>query len=132
VGMEGGPDPLCRGCFPWDRQCWDAELHEWTRRCIALRHAHPALRTGAYRSLLGRSTINVYAYARWNDAERLVIALNNRDLTRTMDLPLGDVPVPDGSDLRDLLSGETYRARGGRVEGVRLPRRGGVVLHQVE
>ena len=131
IGMEGGGDPHCRGCFPWDQSCWDVDLLEWTRRCIALRQAHPALRTGQYRSLMARSTINLYAYARWNGDERLVMALNNRDVTRTLDLLLAGVPIPDGAELRDLLSGETYRVRAGRVEGVRVPKRGGVVLlHQ--
>jgi hypothetical protein len=35
------------------------------------------------------------------------------------------------NEMRDLLSGEVYRVRAGRVEGVRIPRRGGVVLHQL-
>lgn len=130
VGMEGGPDPLCRACFPWDRSLWEHSLFEWTRRCIALRREHPALRTGHYRSLLARSTVNIYAYARWDAQERFVLALNNRDLTRTLDLPLADVPIPDGSTLRDLLSGETYLVHAGRVERVRVPRRGAIVLHQ--
>ncbi|MBK9714469.1 MAG: DUF3459 domain-containing protein [Kouleothrix sp.] len=130
IGMAGGPDPLCRACFPWDRAAWDADLLEWTRRCIALRREHPALRTGEYRSLLARSTVNVYAYARWDAGEQLVLALNNRDMTRTLDLPLDGTPIPDGVELRDLLSGEIYRTRAGHVERVRVPRRGGVVLHR--
>jgi cyclomaltodextrinase / maltogenic alpha-amylase / neopullulanase len=130
IGMEGGGDPHSRACFPWDQSRWDPELLEWARRCIALRHAHPALRTGHYRSLLARSTINVYAYARWDDHEQLVVALNNRDLTRTLDLALAGVPIPDGAELRDLLSGEAYRVRAGRVEHLRVPKRGGVVLHR--
>jgi glycosidase len=128
--MDGGPDPFCRGCFPWDQSRWDIETFQWTRRCIAMRHDHPALRTGEYRSLLARSTVNVYAYARWNKDEQLVLALNNLDTTRTLDIPLADTPVPDNVELQDLLSGETYPTRGRRVERVRVPRRGSVVLHR--
>jgi hypothetical protein len=106
------------------------ELLEWTRRCIKLRHEHPALRAGQYRSLLARSTVNVYAFARWDEGERLVVALNNRAAPGTLDLPLGAAPIPNHSEMRDLLSGEVYRVRASRVEGVRIPRRGGVVLHQ--
>jgi cyclomaltodextrinase len=130
VGVDGGPDPLCRACFPWDQSAWDAELFEWTRRCIAMRREHSALRTGEYQSLLARSTVNVYAYARWDDCEQFVMALNNRDITRTLDLPLAGTPIPDNMELCDLLSGEVYRTRGGRVERVRVPRRGGVVLYR--
>jgi cyclomaltodextrinase len=130
VGLDGGPDPLCRACFPWNRAAWDTELYEWTRRCIAMRHEHPALRTGEYQSLLARSTVNIYAYARWDAREQLVLALNNRDVTRTLDLPLAGTPIPDAVQLRDLLSGELYRTRGRRIERVRVPKRGGVVLHR--
>ncbi|HEX9441118.1 MAG TPA: glycoside hydrolase family 13 protein [Roseiflexaceae bacterium] len=130
VGMEGGPDPLCRGCFPWNEAAWDAEELEWTRSCIAMRHAHPALRTGEYQSILARSTVNVYAFARWDEREQLVVALNNRDLTRTLDLPLASTPIPDGVKVCDLLTGEIYHTRAGRVERVRVPRRGGVVLQR--
>ena len=130
VGMDGGPDPFCRGCFPWDQSRWDMQIFQWTRRCIAMRREHPALRTGEYRSLLARSTVNIYAYARWNNDEQLVLAINNLDTTRTLDIPLADSPVPDSVELHDLLSGETYRTRGGRIERVRVPRRGSVVLHR--
>ena len=130
IGMEGGGDPDCRGCFPWDRDRWEVELLEWTRGCIRLRHEHPALRAGEYRSLLARSTVNIYAFARWDDSERLVVALNNRTAPGTLDLPLAGAPIPGHSKMRDLLSGEVYRVHAGRVEGVRIPRRGGVVLHQ--
>jgi glycosidase len=130
IGMQGGGDPLCRGCFPWDRDRWEVALLEWTRRCIRLRQDHPALRAGQYRSLLARSTVNVYAFARWDARERLVIALNNRAAPGTLDLPLADIPIPNYSEMRDLLSGEAYRVRAGRVEGVRVPGRAGVVLHQ--
>ncbi|HWQ11535.1 MAG TPA: glycoside hydrolase family 13 protein [Roseiflexaceae bacterium] len=128
VGMLGGPDPLCRGCFPWDEARWDHEMLAWTRRCVALRRAHPALRTGAYRSLLADGRMNIYAFARWDEREQLVVALNNSATTRTLDLPLRGVPLPPGVELRDLLSGEGFPTAAGRVEGVRVPARGAVVL----
>jgi glycosidase len=130
VGLDGGGDPLCRGCFPWDEAAWDRDLLEWTRRCIALRHAHPALRTGAYLPLLEWAAVNVFAFARWDDREQLVVALNNRHLARTVDLPLGGAPIPNGVELTNLLNGDRYNVRGGHVERVKLPRRGAVVLHR--
>jgi neopullulanase len=128
LGLEGGGDPLCRSCFPWDEAAWNGELRTAIKRAIALRRAHPALRTGAWRTLLAHGGTQIYAYARWNDAERLLIALNARERTCTLDLPLRDVPIPSGAALSDLLSGETYRARGNRIEGVTVPAWGGAVL----
>ncbi|MDE0140164.1 MAG: glycoside hydrolase family 13 protein [Caldilineaceae bacterium] len=58
IGMNGGPDPGCRGAFPWDeRQRWNGELLETYRQAIALRHSQPALRTGAYRTLVAAGEI---------------------------------------------------------------------------
>ncbi len=67
---------------------------------------------------------------RWDDYEQCVVALNNRDITRTLDLPLAGVPIPDGAEMRDLLSGDVYRVRAGRVEGVRIRKRDGALLHR--
>lgn len=129
VGLQGGPDPHCRSCFPWEAAAWNRTLLDWTRQCIALRHAHTALRTGNYRSLLQRSTVNIYAYARWDAQECVIVALNNRELTHTLDIPLADVPIPDGTTLHSLLTTETCRVQAGHIEGVCVPKRGAVVFH---
>ena len=76
IGMSGGPDPGCRGAFPWqagerasdsspgskaaprrDQQLWDDELLDFYRQVIKLRHSHPALSTGAYTTLLAAGDI---------------------------------------------------------------------------
>lgn len=58
IGMDGGFDPACRGAFPWERQeAWNLELLEFYRSAIALRHNHPALRTGAYKTLVAAGDI---------------------------------------------------------------------------
>jgi glycosidase len=128
IGMEGGGDPHCRGCFPWDERQWDHGLRDYIRRCVAIRNAHPALRTGEWRTLSARGNLKLYAYARWDARERLVVVLNARETPRTLDVPLRDVPIADRAILTDLFSGETYTARLGRIEGVTVPAWGGVVL----
>ncbi len=58
IGMNGGPDPGCRGAFPWEeRPSWNGDLLETYRQAIALRHSQPALRTGAYRTLVAAGEI---------------------------------------------------------------------------
>ena len=53
--MNGGPDPGCRGAFPWEeQQSWKCDLLDFYRQAIALRHSHPALCTGAVQDI-GRS-----------------------------------------------------------------------------
>ena len=47
IGMNGGPDPGCRGAFPWDKkQSWDCEMLNFYRQAIALRAQPPC---AAYR-----------------------------------------------------------------------------------
>lgn len=63
VGMTGAHDPFCRGGFPWDDpgRRHDAVL-DAHRSLIALRHAEPSLRTGAYRTVAADGS--AYAFAR--------------------------------------------------------------------
>lgn len=48
VGLPGELDPDCRRTFP-PESAWNPELLRIHKALIALRHQHPALRTGAYR-----------------------------------------------------------------------------------
>jgi cyclomaltodextrinase/neopullulanase len=47
---------------------------QYYQQLIALRHAHPALRTGSYQVL--RAEDMVYVFARQLDTEELVVAVN--------------------------------------------------------
>ena len=129
IGLEGGGDPYCRGCFPWDKSMWANDLRDWIKRLIAIRHAHVALRTGEWRTLLAHDALKLHVFARWNESEVLVVALNASDRICTLDLPLGDVPMPDRVIVSELLSGETYAVRNTRIEEVTIPACRGVILH---
>lgn len=129
IGLEGGGDPLCRAAFPWEESAWQGELRDFVKTCIAIRHAHPALRTGQWRTLLASNSIRILAFGRWNDDEVLIPVINTSAKTRTLDIPLGDLPLPDGAELRDLLSNRTCRVYNKRLEGVTVPAQGGLVLH---
>jgi cyclomaltodextrinase / maltogenic alpha-amylase / neopullulanase len=92
IGLPGGPpDTLARRTFPWDRpDTWDRGLLEFHRRAIALRHAHPALRTGAFRKLAAAA--GVYAFARTLGDATLVVALNAGDAGETVEVALEGSP----------------------------------------
>ena len=63
IGMTGGNDPDSRGAFPWhDEDAWDLDLLAYFKRAIALRHAHPSLRTGTVKLL--RADDDVVAFLR--------------------------------------------------------------------
>ncbi len=73
AGMTGGPDPYCRGSFPWGREA--AELTRFLRFLTEMYRTHPVLRGGEYEPLSFGN--DVLGCRRWNDSES-VVALVNR------------------------------------------------------
>lgn len=73
VGLPGRLDPDSRRGFPLEAR-WERDVVEYHRKLIALRHAHPALRTGAYQVLFAERT--VYVFARILGAEEIIVAVN--------------------------------------------------------
>lgn len=128
IGLAGSKDPLCRGCFPWEEQTWDRRLLDWVQRCIALRRDHASLRTGHYRTLLTSSDPRVYAFARWNEDERLVIALNPTGQAIQLDLALDEDLFPGQIDMYDQMNRARYVAQEGKIAHLSIPAYGGTVL----
>jgi cyclomaltodextrinase len=50
VGLPGALDPDCRRTFPAE-SAWNRDILDFHKALIALRHQHPALRTGTYQVL---------------------------------------------------------------------------------
>ena len=74
IGVEGGMDPDNRRAFPWESTQWDTGLLEFVRAAIALRHANPVLRHGAYRTLAIDGM--AFAFSRSDAQALVVVALN--------------------------------------------------------
>jgi neopullulanase len=128
IGLEGRHDPGCRGSFPWDERQWDHSLRDHVRRCIALRRAHPALRRGSFTWLfVGQGAV---VYGRQLGGETLLVVLNNNRQPVTLGVPVARY-LDDGASLRDVWGESAFTVTHGRVEGVRLPARSGVVLCQM-
>lgn len=78
IGMVGDHDPGCRGAFPWEHEgSWNLELLETFRSLIALRGAHPALRHGSFRVLVGEGP--TFGFVREHDEVRILVAVNTAD-----------------------------------------------------
>ncbi len=97
VGMWGADDPTCRKPMLWK----DLEPYEkpelnyvmddqlaFYKLAIALRNAHPALRTGSFQTLLTNDQQDVWAFLRKDANEQLVVMLNASDREQTVDVPL--------------------------------------------
>ncbi|MEY4071715.1 MAG: hypothetical protein RL721_2329, partial [Candidatus Eisenbacteria bacterium] len=135
VGMWGANDPHNRKPMLWhDHEPYGkpgentpmSDLHAWYRSAIALRHAHPALRTGSFRTVLADDTRDVWAFVREGEGEEVLVVLNAAPHDQRVPLPLdlgsGWRPIfghaPDGAadafpDVRLPASEGRVWARGG-------------------
>jgi len=127
VGMWGSNDPnnrrpmLWPDLGPWEdpRESIDQAMHAHYREVIALRNAHPALRTGSFRTVLADDAQDTWVFLREKGNEQVLVALNASDVPATVAIDsLGDgwhdaFGTPGFAD--DGLRKATVPAIGGRV-----------------
>lgn len=129
VGLTGGPDPACRGAFPWDEKRWDHSLRNYLKELTTLRRLHPALRRGTFERLLAEG--NVFAYARRTHEETLIAVINADHATVNVDIPLTGLDLPEGP-LATLFGEAQAEVYGGQVRGLKLAPRTAVILGKQE
>jgi len=118
-------DPDTRRGMPWDRRdTWDMDALGYHKQLIAMRHAHPALRTGAYHRL--HADDDTYVFARTNDSEALLIAINGAEAPRNILVPTNNL-FDEGSELAEVYGGSGARVEDGQV-WLNLAERAGLVL----
>jgi cyclomaltodextrinase len=97
VGLSGGPDPACRGAFPWEATRWEPGLRDTVRGLYRLRTAEAALREGPL-AVVGTMGPAV-AYERGHGAARFVVAANPGEASVRLELRFGDAPAGHGGHL---------------------------------
>ncbi|MGF1537522.1 MAG: glycoside hydrolase family 13 protein [Elainellaceae cyanobacterium] len=122
VGLPGARDPDCRRTFPAEAD-WDQDVLDMHRRLIALRHAHPALRTGAYEVLATEGL--AYAFSRQLDDDLVIVAVNAGDESTT--LTLQNEALTQAKPEQILYGGGEVTWQGDTLT-VTVPPRQGVVL----
>ncbi len=135
VGMWGGDDPNCRKPMLWeDLQPYDRPDENYVhrdqlahyQRVIALRNAHPALRTGTIQTLLTDDATDVWAFLRKDADEQLIVALNSTAQSHEVTIPL---PASAPTAWRGVYGPtDTLRATEQKLK-VTVPALDGVVLH---
>ena len=119
IGMEGGKEPASRAGFVWDPSEWDTDLRNYIKRAIALRHAHPCLRTGEYINLHSDGT--VYALGRQLGEDRVLVAFNTGWGIAEASIPVGEF-LPEDTPLFDAFKKYKCTVQNGQVEVRILPR----------
>jgi glycosidase len=114
IAMEGDEDPDNRRDFPggWTGDQRDAfkesgrtpkqqRVFAWTRDWLRLRREHSSVRRG---SLIDLSyTDDVYAYARRDDSETVIIAINRAPTSKPLSIKADWLETADGARLLPLL-----------------------------
>ncbi len=125
IAMLGGKDPDCRRSMVWDESRWDHNLRETIKCYIALRKKYRALRRrGEYAHLY--SVGHVYAFARKLEGETVIVALNAGKTPATIDLDVS-VLLPDSTTVREEWGEGRLSVTKGKLTGIRVPARDGVV-----
>jgi len=131
IGMPGGGDPDNRRDFPggWIGDANDAftesgrtrgqqEIFSYVQSLLKLRRQHPALRTGQLWHLA--SDESSYVFARESEEERVVVAFNNADQSREVQIPLADTPAQKATEMA-LLFGQAKAALAGSELRITMP-----------
>lgn len=137
AGMWGADDPTCRKPMLWqdlepyekpDENFVMKDHLEFFRKAIALRNAHPALRVGAFESLLTDDERDVWAFHRFDEREDLIVVLNASDKPQRISIPL---PPERRSAKWKVAFGEAESLAGvdGAAADVKIPPIAGIVLH---
>jgi len=113
IGMLGGADPDNRrdfpGGFPGDprnafsssgRTPEQQDIFAYVHSLLALRQAHPALRTGKQWHIGWDDSY--YAFLRELPEEKLLIVYNNAESARDLRIPLDDTPLETAHELHSL------------------------------
>ncbi len=116
IGLEGSRDPEMRGPMPWSEVREDHPVLAWTKRLLATRRAHRAMRIGDYLALDSES---LFAFQRSTDryADTIWVMANASDEHVCETLYLRDARLMNG-DLVDVMTGERVGTHAGfcRVE----------------
>ncbi|MFC1849422.1 glycoside hydrolase family 13 protein [candidate division CSSED10-310 bacterium] len=130
IGLEGAPDPGCRGAFPWDKEQWDQDLRTYVKRCIDLRKQFKALRRDSFVPLSADE--KSIAFGRQCGSEKVVVILNSASKAVTVDLKVSDF-LADQSKLTVILphqnpGSEQISVAEGYLRSLYVPARSGKVM----
>jgi len=115
IGLTGDKDPDCRHTFPWDRDQWNTDLHNWVKTLISLRKRLPAMRRGDYRRIFADGRRRCYAFARILGDEKVLVVMNASSARRHIRMQVGSLGWEDGRILHNLLGEGEYLVSGDTV-----------------
>ena len=92
AGLPGWTDPDNRRPFPWGKE--DAVLTNLYKSLSAMRKNYPVLRHGSVEFL--QMDYGLISYGRWDDAQTIIVAINNRETSLEASIPVWKAELFDG------------------------------------
>ncbi|RCU52490.1 maltodextrin glucosidase [Corallincola holothuriorum] len=123
VGLEGGYDPDCRRCFPWEPKNWVHSLLTHYKALVQLRKEHEALQSGDFIELF--TSEDVFVFARWLPTAHIIVGVT-RGSTEVVSVDV-DRLGSSASSYVCLLGGDEYCADENKLT-LRVPEGRGVIL----
>ena len=84
AGVCGYTDPDNRRTYPWGRE--DRQMLRFYKAAISVHRNYPVLRAGATKILAHEW--NILVFSRFNETDRVIVAMNNRDQEVQIDVPV--------------------------------------------
>jgi Glycosidases len=132
AGLCGFTDPDNRRTYPWGRE--DIGLIEYHENLIRIRKNNPVLSFGS--TMFLNEGYGIIVYSRFDEKEKIVIAINNTDEEHTIEIPVWRIGVTNGENLYKIYctyrlgfgySGEKFVVKNGVIK-ITLSGRNGVIL----
>src|SRR5208282_2335722 len=115
TGMTGGKDPDNRRTFNWEEADWNRAILGLYQKLIRIRGEVSALRLGSFKTLLVDDANKLYSYGRWDAQSSAVLLLNNDVVGHPAVVPAYQLSIPDGTPMKDALTGNVYRPEHGMI-----------------
>lgn len=125
VGLDGGKDPDCRRCYPWDPAKQDLKLKTFYAELARIRSRSPELRRGEVLFEPVDPKGRCLAFRRALGEVQTLVAVNAGDIPAAVEF--GQV----AGRWRDMLSGREYAARGKGL-ALDLPALSAIFLKRVD
>ena len=133
AGVMGWTDPDNRRTFPWGSE--DMLLTDLHKALIAIRKEYPVLRSGSVEFLWTNQ--GFLSYGRWDDKQKIVVAINNNSKPIDISLPVWKVGISNGYVTQLMVTGEDmfqetmrrYHVNKGETK-VTVPEYGAIILAQ--
>ncbi|AZR72218.1 alpha-glycosidase [Anoxybacter fermentans] len=113
IGLEGGNDPDCRRCMPWDEEEQDLNLFNHYRKLIQIRRKYEALRKGEFRTIYKDEATGIYIFERYTENERVLVIINNGLKEEEVKIDLKSLGFDPTKTVQELLRNEIIKTEDG-------------------